>query len=64
MLAYVVVLDTPHFAVTDAAGEFAIRGVPAGAYTLVVWHEKKEGLQQPVTVRSGPPLRLELALER
>jgi len=28
MLAYVVVVDTPHFAVTDATGAFLIRNVP------------------------------------
>ena len=64
MLAYVVVLDTPHFAVTDAAGAFIIRNVPPGPYTLVVWHEKKDGLERRVSVESGRPLRLDLTLER
>ena len=38
--AYVAVLDHPFFAVTDASGNFEIRGLPAGNYTLVVWHER------------------------
>lgn len=40
MEAYVVVLPTPYFAVTDKAGKYAIEGVPPGTYTLKVWHEK------------------------
>ena len=38
--AYVAVLDHPFFAVTDTSGNFEIRGLPAGNYTLVVWHER------------------------
>jgi plastocyanin len=64
MRAYVVVLDTPYFAVTDAAGTFAIRGVPPGFYTLAVWHEAKDGLERSVTVGAGRPLTLELRIER
>jgi hypothetical protein len=32
--------DHPYFAVTDAAGHFAIPRAPVGAWRLVVWHEK------------------------
>jgi plastocyanin len=64
MLAFVVVVDTPHFAVTDAAGAFVIRNVAAGKYRLVVWHEKKDGLEQDVEVVSGKPLVLDLVLEK
>lgn len=40
MLAFVVVLETPWFAVSDKAGAFTLRGLPPGKYTLGVWHEK------------------------
>ncbi|HYG83024.1 MAG TPA: carboxypeptidase regulatory-like domain-containing protein [Pyrinomonadaceae bacterium] len=51
MRAYVGVLQHPFFAVTDASGKFEIKGVPAGTYTLVAWHEKyPQGLTQSVTV--------------
>lgn len=36
---HIVVVDTPYFAVTNAEGSFAIRGVPAGEYQVAVWHE-------------------------
>lgn len=64
MLGYVVVVDTPHFAVTDATGAFLIRNVPAGKYKLVAWHEKKNGLEQDLEVVSGKPAVLNLVLEK
>jgi hypothetical protein len=64
MLAYVVVVDTPYFAVTDATGAFLIRDVPPGKYTAVAWHEKKDGLEQDVVVAPGASFKLDLVLER
>ncbi|HYL73800.1 MAG TPA: carboxypeptidase regulatory-like domain-containing protein [Bryobacteraceae bacterium] len=40
MSAAVVVLDTPYYAVSNAAGEFSIPNVPPGRYFLFVWHER------------------------
>jgi plastocyanin len=42
MATYLCVVDHPYFAVTDAAGKFELPKLPAGTYTLGVWHE---GLQ-------------------
>lgn len=42
MLAYVVVLDTPHHAITDTRGQGRI-DAPAGTYTLRVWHPGLKG---------------------
>jgi len=39
MSAFIVVVDTPHFSVTDSEGRFAIAGVPAGKYQAFAWHE-------------------------
>jgi plastocyanin len=64
MLAYVVVVETPYYAVTDEAGSYVIRNVPPGQYTLVVWHEKKDGLEREVTVEAGKPLKLDLRLDK
>jgi len=51
MRAYVGVLQHPFFAVTDKDGKFEIKGVPAGTYTVVAWHEKyPQGLTQSITV--------------
>lgn len=38
MVAWVRVVDSPWFAVSDASGNVRITGAPAGEYRLVVWH--------------------------
>ncbi|MBM3214799.1 hypothetical protein FJZ36_07790 [Candidatus Poribacteria bacterium] len=40
MTAYVGVFNHPFFAVTDGSGQFSIKNLPAGKYTVGVWHEK------------------------
>lgn len=39
MKSYVGVTKHPFFAVTGEDGSFTIKGVPAGKYTVVAWHE-------------------------
>lgn len=60
MSAYIVVTSSPHFAVTDANGEFSIEGVPVGTYKLWIWHETLGSQATTVTVRGEPTKRLEL----
>jgi hypothetical protein len=38
MVAFVRTFDHPYFAVSDQAGRFTIKGVPAGKATLGLWH--------------------------
>jgi plastocyanin len=38
MIAFIVVVDTPYAAQTNAAGEAVVRGVPAGTHDVRVWH--------------------------
>lgn len=53
MIAYVVSLQNPYFAVTKDDGSFKIDGIPAGTYTVAVWNERKKGKPVSVTVTSG-----------
>lgn len=39
MGAYIAVIDHPFFSVTNDKGEFNIQNLPAGSYTLEIWHE-------------------------
>jgi len=39
MSGYVVPMDHPYYALTDSLGEYSIEGIPAGHYTLMMWHE-------------------------
>lgn len=64
MEAFVVVLETPYFAVTDRTGKYEIADVPPGKYTLVAWSEKLKAVKQEVTVESGKPLTVNLAMTR
>lgn len=50
MKSYIGVLDHPYFAVSDANGSFAIKGLPAGTWELEAWHEKLGVQRQTVTV--------------
>ncbi len=50
MAGYVVVSPTPYFAETDDAGNYKIKDVPDGSYTLTVWHEGAKNQSKPVTV--------------
>lgn len=42
MSAYIVVLETPYYSLTNNEGEFDIPSVPAGDYKLRIWHEEKD----------------------
>jgi plastocyanin len=66
MLAYVVVLDTPWFAKSDASGAASV-SAPAGRYRLAIWHPR---LAQPLTREitlpvdaASPPLPIALTLK-
>jgi len=40
MFAWVTVVDSPYYAVTDKDGKFTIKGVPPGKYTIEAAHRK------------------------
>lgn len=56
MEAYIIVLQNPYFAVTDKEGNFSIKGVPAGKYTIQVWNEKLKSAPQQITVPASGKL--------
>jgi plastocyanin len=53
MSGYVVVVPTPYFAVTDKDGNFEMKDVPDGSYTLKTWSEVGKPASQPVSVSGG-----------
>lgn len=50
MRAVILVLETPYFTATDEAGNFELKGVPAGTYTLNIWRINRPLEQRPLTV--------------
>src|SRR5271157_3166465 len=53
MSGYVVVVATPYFAVTNKDGDFEIKDVPDGHYTLKTWSEDGKPTTQAVDVSGG-----------
>jgi plastocyanin len=64
MEGFVIVLPNAYFAVSDKDGHFEIKGVPAGAYKVGVWHPKLKGQPQAVTVEAGKPATVDFTLGR
>jgi hypothetical protein len=56
MHAWVIVVDHPWYARTDAEGNFSLDGVPPGTYTLRCWQETlgERELQVTVAANAGP----------
>lgn len=54
MFAYMGVVDHPYFAVTDKDGNFTIKNVPAGEYTVEAFHLKAGKVEQKVTADGKP----------
>ena len=63
MSAYIIVVDTPYYAVSDKKGRYQIKDVAPGTYTLHVWHESGAQLTQSVTI-TGKDADLPLSLTK
>lgn len=54
MIAYLSVMETPFFAVTDDKGNFTFAGdLPDGKYTLEAYHQKAGAVTQEIEVKGG-----------
>ncbi|MBZ5649093.1 MAG: carboxypeptidase regulatory-like domain-containing protein [Acidobacteriia bacterium] len=53
MAGYLIVSPTPYFAETDDSGNYKIKDVPDGSYTVTAWHEGAKNQSKPVTVSGG-----------
>ena len=53
MSGYIVVVPTPYFALTDKEGNYTIKDVPPGQYTIKTWSEEAKPGTQAVTVGAG-----------
>ena len=50
MSGYIVIAPTPYFAVSDKEGNFDIKNVPPGHYTLTTWSEEGKPTTQAIDV--------------
>ena len=53
MFAWVTVVDSPYFSVSDKDGKFVIKNVPPGKYTIEAAHRKLGAQTQEVEVKDG-----------
>lgn len=53
MSAYIVVVESGRFAVTDRAGRFSLAGVNPGKYKARAWHETRRTGVREITVGSS-----------
>lgn len=60
MRGVILVLDTPYFVMTDAAGNFRLTGLPSGRYTLKAWVDSKTTRERPVELADGATVRVDL----
>lgn len=63
MEAWVYVVPTPYAAVTDGEGRFRVDGVPAGRYTMRVWHRRTGLVERTVRIAEETVRRVEVRLE-
>jgi plastocyanin len=57
MRAIILVLETPHFVVSDTAGAYRLEGLPEGRFTLKVWLDSRTTLERAVDLKPGPAFR-------
>ena len=55
--------SNPYYAVTDDKGNFAIKDVPPGDYTVTIWQEKLGKQEQKVSVKAGAPTKLDVSMK-
>jgi plastocyanin len=56
MAAYILVVDTPYFALADGDGRFTLAGVPPGTYTYHAWRSGGVVLNGSTVVGAGAQL--------
>ena len=64
MEGYVLVVETPYYAVSAKDGSYMIKDVPPGKYTLKIWHEKLKGQEVPVEVPDKGNVTLDLEIHK
>jgi plastocyanin len=56
MRGLILVLDTPHFILSDTEGRYQLEGLPSGRFMLKVWLDSNTTLRRAVDLRDGTVL--------
>lgn len=63
MGAYIAVMDHPFFSVSNQKGEFDLKNLPAGNYTLEVWHEVFGTQTKEIKINDGENLKIDFSFK-
>jgi plastocyanin len=63
MRGFIAVFKHPYFSVTDKNGNFDLKDLPPGTYTITAWQEKLGTLSQKVTVGAGESKTLDFTFK-
>jgi plastocyanin len=63
MSAWFIVVDNPYTVVTNAQGNFSIKDIPPGTYTVQVWHEALGPQTQEITIKGDEEVQADFKLE-
>jgi plastocyanin len=64
MVAYVFVSQNPYYSTVDSKGNYEIRNVPPGTYTLSIWNSHLNGSEKQITVERGGSTDASFTLRR
>jgi plastocyanin len=59
MNAFILVLPNPYFTLTDERGNYSIRDIPAGIYTVKAWFARLPEITASVTIHAGETTTLD-----
>ena len=62
MRGWVVVAEHPFYALTNGAGDFELRGLPPGRYTLKAWQERLGTISKDIVVADQDPTTVTLEM--
>lgn len=63
MEAFILIMQNPYFAQADKDGNVLIKNVPAGEYSLNLWHPKKKSTPQTIVVPKDSSVHVEFELK-
>lgn len=64
MSGWIVVQDSPYYAVTDANGSFKLENVPPGKHKIEVWHETLGKIEKEVDVKAGATTKVSFEMTK
>lgn len=60
MRGLILVLDSPYFTITDAAGHYRLTNLPAGHFVVKAWINSETTRERPVDLKSGAVLHVDV----